>query len=460
VGRIVRNAGIYVRISRDREGLEAGVDRQEADCRALAEARGWEVADVYPDNDTSATDRKKVRKNYRRMLDDVREGRIGAIVSYSSSRLYRRVRELDELVDLLEERGVEVATVVSGQIDLGTADGRMIARILASVDQAEAERIAERTGRSKAELKKNGGWTGGGAPAYGYERVKDERGKVAKHRVIPAERKVIREAVRRVLADHPLNTVVRDLNARGVKPRRGDRWVPSRLRATLTSPFHAGLYPDGSPGSWPAIITTDERRLLLARFPRRSTGQKPARAYALSGLLVCSECGRRLLGSGGRYVCTARNGGCGRVRVASKHLDACVNQATLDHLRDVPEPEPSPPDVDDQDVDLAELRAVDARLLELREALGDPDKVLDLDAYNVARDELLRRKADAEARLRERPAPEPRMEFRKLIEELTPLEQNEELSAFISRITVHPAIRRGRGAEADIPDRVDITWRS
>jgi site-specific DNA recombinase len=453
---VARNAGIYVRISRDREGLEAGVDRQEADCRTLAASRGWDVAEVYADNDTSATDRKKVRKNYRRMLDDVREGRVGAIVAYSSSRLYRRVRELDELVDLLEERGVEVATVASGRIDLTTADGRMLARILASVDQAEAERIAERTGRSKAELKKKGGWTGGGAPPYGYERVKDERGKVAKHRVVPAEKKVIREAVRRVLADHSLNAVVRDLNARGVMPRRGDRWVPSRLRATLTSPFHAGLYPDGTPGGWPAIITADERRLLLARFPRRETGQKPARAYALSGMAVCSECGRRLLGSGGRYVCSTRNGGCGRVRVASKHLDAYVDQATLDHLRDVPEPEASPPDMDDEDEDLGELRAADARLLKLREALGTGE--ITREDFGPARDALLRRKAEAEARLRERPAPEARIEFRKLIDP-TPLEQNEELSAFIERVVVRPATRVGRGAERDIPDRVTIAWR-
>ncbi len=86
-------AGIYVRISRDREGLEAGVDRQEADCRKLAEARGWEVAGVYSDNDVSATDRRKLRKAYRQLLADLAAGRIDAIVTYSSSRLYRRPRD-------------------------------------------------------------------------------------------------------------------------------------------------------------------------------------------------------------------------------------------------------------------------------------------------------------------------------------------------------------------------------
>ena len=47
-------AAIYARISRDREGAGLGVERQEADCRALAERLGWDVVAVYVDNDISA----------------------------------------------------------------------------------------------------------------------------------------------------------------------------------------------------------------------------------------------------------------------------------------------------------------------------------------------------------------------------------------------------------------------
>ncbi|MBA3489531.1 MAG: recombinase family protein, partial [Longispora sp.] len=50
----MNRAGIYVRISQDREGAGLGVARQETDCRALCERLGWTVVDVYADNDTSA----------------------------------------------------------------------------------------------------------------------------------------------------------------------------------------------------------------------------------------------------------------------------------------------------------------------------------------------------------------------------------------------------------------------
>lgn len=44
---------ISVRISPDRTGEELGVKRQEDDCRADAERRGWTVAEVDRDDDLS-----------------------------------------------------------------------------------------------------------------------------------------------------------------------------------------------------------------------------------------------------------------------------------------------------------------------------------------------------------------------------------------------------------------------
>ena len=64
----------YARISHDPEGDQLGVNRQMADCQALAAARGWPVAEVYIDDDRSAYSGKP-RPEYRRMLDDIADGR-------------------------------------------------------------------------------------------------------------------------------------------------------------------------------------------------------------------------------------------------------------------------------------------------------------------------------------------------------------------------------------------------
>jgi len=48
-----RQAGVYTRTSSDPSGQSAGADRQRADCEAHCLARGWEVVEVFCDNDAT-----------------------------------------------------------------------------------------------------------------------------------------------------------------------------------------------------------------------------------------------------------------------------------------------------------------------------------------------------------------------------------------------------------------------
>jgi hypothetical protein len=233
-----------------------------------------------------------------------------------------------------------------------------------------------------------------GGRAYGYERVRDARDKVV-HRIYEPEAAILREVANRALAGESLTRLSAELNRRGVPTSLGGRWQPSKLRALLTSPFHTGRFPDGARGSWPALFSDDEATLLRARFPRdenagigRGRGPRPGRAYALAGVAVCSECGRKLLGSSGAYRCQARNGGCGKVRIPSWPVDQYVDeqvwrrpevweadaeQAALQRQRTT-----------DTEPLLAEVRAAEARLLELHEAYAAGE--ITLDDFKLMRD--------------------------------------------------------------------------
>jgi site-specific DNA recombinase len=48
---MTRRAALYLRISQDRTGAKLGVGRQRTDCALLAAALGWDVVEVYEDND-------------------------------------------------------------------------------------------------------------------------------------------------------------------------------------------------------------------------------------------------------------------------------------------------------------------------------------------------------------------------------------------------------------------------
>src|SRR5690625_4025976 len=110
-------AAIYARISSD-DGTALGVGRQIADCEREAQRRGWVIADRYIDNDVSAS-RGAPRPEYQRMLTDVRAGRLGAVVVWDVDRLTRTMRELEDVIDFANHRGLALASV-GGEIDLST----------------------------------------------------------------------------------------------------------------------------------------------------------------------------------------------------------------------------------------------------------------------------------------------------------------------------------------------------
>jgi site-specific DNA recombinase len=136
-------AVLYLRMSMDRTGVGAGLERQEQACRALALARGWEVIDVVDDTISATTSRLADRPGWKRVVQAIQAGKADLIVAWHLDRVTRSIRDLEFLIDLALERGIGLATA-TGDIDLTTDVGRMVARILAAVASAEIERKAER----------------------------------------------------------------------------------------------------------------------------------------------------------------------------------------------------------------------------------------------------------------------------------------------------------------------------
>lgn len=126
---MTRRAIVYARISQDREGAGLGVERQRADCIALANKLGWSIVAEHTDNDLSAYSGKP-RPGYRALLGEIESGRANAVIVWHTDRLHRSPRELEEYVDLCERRKVVTQTVKAGELDLSTPSGRAVARTL------------------------------------------------------------------------------------------------------------------------------------------------------------------------------------------------------------------------------------------------------------------------------------------------------------------------------------------
>jgi DNA invertase Pin-like site-specific DNA recombinase len=234
-------AAIYVRISRDISGESLGVTRQLEDCREVAEKAGWAVAEVYVDNDISATSGKP-RPGYRKMLDDIKGGQLDAIVAWHSDRLYRRVVDLVELVDIVKEYDLQIATARSGEVDLTTPTGRLIAGMLAQIATYEGEAKSDRWKRSIRQRRETGEVHTMGPRLYGYERDGT---------IVPHEREHLEWAAGQILDGAALVRTTIGLNERGSRTTLGNEWNRAGLKKTLTNPRLAGMSVSGNQSSTP-----------------------------------------------------------------------------------------------------------------------------------------------------------------------------------------------------------------
>jgi site-specific DNA recombinase len=369
----VRRAAIYCRISLDRAGAGLGVARQQEDCRELAKQLGWPVAEVYVDNDVSAYSGKP-RPAWQQLLGQVESGAVDAVLCWHVDRLTRSPRELEDVIDLADRHGLALATV-TGDIDLQSPTGRMVARLLGASARYESEHKGERQRRQIQQAAEAGHQVAGGRRPYGYALDRGT-GRITAT-VDPVEGPIVSECARRVLAGESIASIVRDLNQRGVLTSAGNPWNRTTLRRMLCSARISGrrehIPTDSYQGvrplvgeivstesDWPAIISaeqSDRLRALLTR-PERCITTGGSRKHLLSGILHCARCGQPMVGRSSRgvlrYVCNRNPDGgkaaCGRRFITAAPTDGRVQDYVVSALgspelvarlrqREAPEPD-------------------------------------------------------------------------------------------------------------------------
>jgi site-specific DNA recombinase len=289
-----RRAAIYTRISRDIEGSGLGVERQLQDCHKFAEAKGYKVAEIYSDNDISASGAKR-RPDYERLLHDIVAGNIQTVIAWHSDRLHRKTLELERYISLCQALNVETHTVHAGHLDLSTASGRAVAKILGSIAQQESEQKSERIQRQKQQAAKAGKFLGGRIP-WGWELAG------ATIAVDPAAAGFIREGTDAILEGHSLIEVTRRWADGGARSLSGTRMNTTQVRRVLLRSRNAGLvtfHGEVVSDGWPPIVTIQQFRAVEAKLNDKSIPRQSAAKfkYLLSGLVLC-HCGRYLTGYG------------------------------------------------------------------------------------------------------------------------------------------------------------------
>jgi site-specific DNA recombinase len=332
---MTKNAVIYTRVSLDVTGEGSSVARQEEACRVVAAARGLEVVEVCCDNSISAWSGKR-RPGLERALAMAEAGQVDTIIVWALDRLTRSMVDLENIIVLAERTRVGIVTA-TGDIDLTTDVGRMVARILAAVARQEVERKAARQRLANAQRAKAGGRTTGVRP-FGYEQDQMT--------LRPKEAEAIKRAAKDAILGVPIAQIARQWETEGFISSRaelgdGTGWSTTGVRSILVNPRYAGLrYYLGElagDASWPAIVDQETHLALVAMLTdanRRTRIAQTGRAETLlGGIGRCGMCGGPLTGSrkhNGVEGYSCRLGRC--VTATRSMVDARVTAVVLARL--------------------------------------------------------------------------------------------------------------------------------
>jgi DNA invertase Pin-like site-specific DNA recombinase len=311
-------AGLY---GRNSKGLDKSIDEQIVEGRQAAEDNGWPIVAEYSDGVSASRFGHRVRKDWRRLLDDLDEGELEVIITWEPSRADRDLETWVGFVAKCRTKGVLIH--ITGEDD--TLDARNPSHwrrlIEGGLDAAmESEKISKRVRRGVAAAAVAGGFHGD-CP-FGYERVivgerQTRHGPkpIKEQRPHPEHAPVVTEIFERIGLNDPITTIVADLTERGVPAPAGGTWHRNTIRkivfnvAYLGQRSHNGEVHDGT---WPELVTAQVFHAAgkVLRDPERKTTQPGGLKHLLS-YVATTPCGSVVhymgarKGRHARYHCVA-----------------------------------------------------------------------------------------------------------------------------------------------------------
>ena len=297
-------AGVYIRVSTEdqaREGFSLG--EQEKKLLQLCNFKELEVYKVYKDAGISAKDMEH-RPQFQEMLQDMKEGKINYIVAYKLDRITRSVRDLEELISVLEQYNCFLLCD-RDDVNTSTANGRFFVRMLTVLSQLEIEIVSERT-----KFGLNGAIKSGHIPGqrpFGYTKSEDK-----KMIVDNATRPYVEKIFDMYLEGKSFQQIANYFKENNIYPKK--KWRDTTIQKIIDNKIYMGDYEQykriGKQENLEPIVYMNVVEPIISRAKweecqkqkeRNQRTYTRDRIYTFFQRLKCPSCGRimKCKGSGG-----------------------------------------------------------------------------------------------------------------------------------------------------------------
>lgn len=249
-------AALYVRLSReDREKPETAesesIMNQQMMLFEYCRAQGWEVYQIYSDEDFSGSDRN--RPGFTRLIQDAEARHFDVVLAKTQSRFARDIELVEKYINtLFPIWGIRFVGLVDNT-DSDNLANRKFRQLNGIVDQWYLEDLSKNVRDTLAAKRRSGQWVGAFAP-FGYAKDPDDKNHLVPD---PEAAEIVRYIFKLYLDGYGVNTLTRKLNEEGIpnpaayKKSKGQAfqnknrecstvWAPYSVQRILKSQIYIG----------------------------------------------------------------------------------------------------------------------------------------------------------------------------------------------------------------------------
>ena len=276
---------LYIRVSTDRQAKEGdSLEEQESELKKFCEYRNFKIHKVFIERGKSGGNTN--RPEYKKLVKDIENGKINAVVVKKLDRLSRSLLDFEQLMTKLQDNEVEFISLREN-FDTTTAMGKAMLRVALVFAQLEREQTAERIKDVFAWRAEQGLYNGGIRP-FGYDSVSSE---LVPHK---QERKVVEFIFDCFLETKSTAIVAQKCLEMGLRDRDNKPMDKRKVHKILNRPIYKGFVKWNDnlfKGIHQPLVAESKWEKAQAIFKDRETVSSRNKVKGLlKGFLICGKC--------------------------------------------------------------------------------------------------------------------------------------------------------------------------